>query len=162
MKMNESREYVVDYLYMLFSEHIAENIEKSIFNSSVRRIKAMKMTASWESPHFVNIYKCKWLEIKRALEKGPLHELIESGKIATKNVADQPPDVLWPDGPCDTMKKYLKSKETIKVIEAPPGMFICRKCKSDKTTYYQLQTRSADEPMTTFVTCTNCDLRWKC
>jgi transcription elongation factor S-II len=28
-------------------------------------------------------------------------------------------------------------------------------------TYYQLQTRSADEPMTTFVTCVNCDNRWK-
>ena len=31
-----------------------------------------------------------------------------------------------------------------------------------KCTYYQLQTRSADEPMTTFVTCINCGNRWKC
>lgn len=30
-----------------------------------------------------------------------------------------------------------------------------------KTTYYQMQTRSADEPMTTFVTCVNCGNRWK-
>eukprot|EP00743_Colponemidia_sp_Colp-15_P004416 GILK01004762.1.p1 GENE.GILK01004762.1~~GILK01004762.1.p1 ORF type:complete len:291 (-),score=57.42 GILK01004762.1:149-1021(-) len=41
------------------------------------------------------------------------------------------------------------------------GMFVCGKCKSDKTTYYQMQTRSADEPMTTFVTCLNCGNRWK-
>lgn len=33
------------------------------------------------------------------------------------------------------------------------GMFPCRKCKSKKTTFYEQQTRSADEPMTTFVTC---------
>lgn len=46
--------------------------------------------------------------------------------------------------------------------EAPDGMFTCGKCRSQKTTYYQLQTRSADEPMTTFVTCTNCSKRWKC
>merc|ERR1712194_422590 len=33
------------------------------------------------------------------------------------------------------------------------GLFTCGKCKSTRTTYYQLQTRSSDEPMTTFVQC---------
>jgi DNA-directed RNA polymerase subunit M/transcription elongation factor TFIIS len=42
------------------------------------------------------------------------------------------------------------------------GLFKCRKCKSVKTAYYQMQTRSADEPMTTYVTCRNCGLKWKC
>lgn len=32
-------------------------------------------------------------------------------------------------------------------------LFICNKCKQNKTTYFQMQTRSSDEPMTTFVTC---------
>ena len=45
---------------------------------------------------------------------------------------------------------------------AMPGMFTCGRCKSDQTTYYQLQTRSADEPMTTFVSCLECGNRWKC
>eukprot|EP00475_Leptophrys_vorax_P040813 TRINITY_DN763_c0_g1_i2.p1 TRINITY_DN763_c0_g1~~TRINITY_DN763_c0_g1_i2.p1 ORF type:complete len:318 (+),score=82.58 TRINITY_DN763_c0_g1_i2:46-999(+) len=44
---------------------------------------------------------------------------------------------------------------------AKPGMFWCGKCKKNKTTYYQLQTRGADEPMTTFVTCLNCGNRWR-
>ncbi len=39
--------------------------------------------------------------------------------------------------------------------------FTCGKCKQNKTTYRQLQTRSSDEPMTTFVTCLNCGNRWK-
>ena len=39
--------------------------------------------------------------------------------------------------------------------------FTCRKCKSKDCSYYQMQTRSADEPMTTFVTCENCGNRWK-
>ena len=47
-------------------------------------------------------------------------------------------------------------------IEASTDNFTCRKCKSKKCTYYQLQTRSADEPMTTFVTCIDCGNRWKC
>ena len=45
--------------------------------------------------------------------------------------------------------------------EASTDAFKCGKCKQRKCTYYQLQTRSADEPMTTFVTCVNCDNRWK-
>lgn len=44
---------------------------------------------------------------------------------------------------------------------ATTDMFKCGKCHQRKTTYYQMQTRSADEPMTTFVTCVNCDNRWK-
>eukprot|EP01129_Flabellula_baltica_P005114 TRINITY_DN1826_c0_g1_i1.p1 TRINITY_DN1826_c0_g1~~TRINITY_DN1826_c0_g1_i1.p1 ORF type:complete len:124 (+),score=31.39 TRINITY_DN1826_c0_g1_i1:746-1117(+) len=42
------------------------------------------------------------------------------------------------------------------------GTFICHKCGSNSTDYYQLQTRSADEPMTTFVNCLDCGKRWRC
>ncbi|KAF8321205.1 transcription elongation factor [Clavulina sp. PMI_390] len=45
--------------------------------------------------------------------------------------------------------------------EAETDMFQCGRCKQRKTRYRQAQTRSADEPMTTFVTCTNCGNRWK-
>jgi transcription elongation factor S-II len=37
----------------------------------------------------------------------------------------------------------------------------CNKCGQKKVTYTQAQTRSADEPMTTFCTCLNCGNRWK-
>lgn len=37
----------------------------------------------------------------------------------------------------------------------------CGKCKKRNCTYNQLQTRSADEPMTTFVLCNECGNRWK-
>jgi transcription elongation factor S-II len=37
----------------------------------------------------------------------------------------------------------------------------CGKCGQRKVTYTQAQTRSADEPMTTFCTCLNCGNRWK-
>ena len=45
--------------------------------------------------------------------------------------------------------------------EAETDMFKCGKCKQRRCRYYQMQTRSADEPMTTFVTCTNCNNKWK-
>ncbi len=37
----------------------------------------------------------------------------------------------------------------------------CGKCKQKKVSYSQAQTRSADEPMTTFCECTVCGNRWK-
>ncbi|KFM60591.1 Transcription elongation factor S-II, partial [Stegodyphus mimosarum] len=37
----------------------------------------------------------------------------------------------------------------------------CGKCKKSNCTYNQVQTRSADEPMTTFVFCNECGHRWK-
>ncbi|XP_022692851.1 transcription elongation factor S-II-like isoform X1 [Varroa jacobsoni] len=37
----------------------------------------------------------------------------------------------------------------------------CGKCRKSNCTYNQVQTRSADEPMTTFVFCNECGHRWK-
>ncbi|URE07840.1 Transcription elongation factor A protein [Musa troglodytarum] len=45
--------------------------------------------------------------------------------------------------------------------KATTDQFKCGRCGQRKTTYYQMQTRSADEPMTTFVTCVNCNNHWK-
>lgn len=45
--------------------------------------------------------------------------------------------------------------------EAETDAFQCGKCHQRKCTYFQKQTRSADEPMTTFVTCTHCLNKWK-
>ncbi|KAG1151844.1 hypothetical protein G6F37_001621 [Rhizopus arrhizus] len=45
--------------------------------------------------------------------------------------------------------------------QAETDMFKCGKCQGRKCTYFQMQTRSADEPMTTFVTCVNCGNHWK-
>ena len=42
------------------------------------------------------------------------------------------------------------------------GNLQCPKCKGRKIHRIEKQTRSADEPMTTFVTCIECGNRWKC
>ena len=41
------------------------------------------------------------------------------------------------------------------------GMHKCWKCKTYKTIFHEMQTRSADEPMTVFVNCLNCGNSWK-
>ena len=45
--------------------------------------------------------------------------------------------------------------------EMATDQYKCGRCHKRECTYFQLQTRSADEPMTTFVTCLNCGKRWK-
>lgn len=41
------------------------------------------------------------------------------------------------------------------------SMYTCGHCKNTQCSFYQLQTRSADEPMTTFIRCLKCGKRWK-
>lgn len=62
-----------------------------------------------------------------------------------------------------TMKYLAKHSQAGpgKEEQATTDMFRCGKCGQRKTTYFQLQTRSADEPMTTFITCLHCGNRWK-
>jgi len=57
----------------------------------------------------------------------------------------------------DNLFKSLSAAEK----QAETDAFQCLRCKQRKCIYRQAQTRSADEPMTTFVTCTACGNRWK-
>lgn len=58
-------------------------------------------------------------------------------------------------------QKALFNSERAAAPKASTNEFRCGRCKKKETTYYQMQTRSADEPMTTFVTCVNCGNHWK-
>lgn len=57
--------------------------------------------------------------------------------------------------------KALFECERGQQMQASTDQFRCGKCGQRKTTYFELQTRSADEPMTAFITCVNCGARWK-
>ena len=56
-------------------------------------------------------------------------------------------------------------KQEIRALEGDKdmssNMFKCKACGKSQTTYYELQTRSADEPMTIFIRCIPCGKQWR-
>lgn len=162
-KMAALREHVLSKLTELNEKH-AKNIEVSIFNWTVRRYPK---NASWENKVFREAYKHRFFEMKRALTTGSLLENIIDKTVKAKDLVRMEADTLMPEGPYAQAIMTAKQRELdiethkAKMDEEYEGIFKCRKCGSKKTTYYQLQTRSADEPMTTYVTCTSCDNHWK-
>lgn len=63
----------------------------------------------------------------------------------------------------DYRQRVLRDLKPPTPDELPHGMFRCPRCRKDHTTYYEMQTRSADEPTTKFVTCLNpgCGITFK-
>jgi DNA-directed RNA polymerase subunit M/transcription elongation factor TFIIS len=55
----------------------------------------------------------------------------------------------------------ILSNTVPKPLISKSALFRCRKCRSDNISYYQQQTRSADEPMTNFCKCGNCGFEWR-
>ena len=45
--------------------------------------------------------------------------------------------------------------------EVTEGVYRCRNCGGKRTIQHEQQTRSADEPMTLFITCVDCKNTWK-
>ena len=41
------------------------------------------------------------------------------------------------------------------------SMYRCGRCRKSRCSFYEMQTRSGDEPMTQFITCLHCNNRWK-
>jgi transcription elongation factor S-II len=151
------------------SENSVKNIEKSVYNWAIHDSKIKNIVPTWENKTFREKYKQKMCSIIFTIKRNDqtyLIERIQNGVIKTKDIAWLDPVQMWPGGPWDTLKKERDEKEIRMAmangrLEDYTGMFKCPKCKSWKTTYYQLQTRSADEPATNFHTCLDCDKRWK-
>ncbi len=91
-----------------------------------------------------------------------LSRLIKN-EFTPEQLVNMSPQDMFPENWKELIdEKYRREKilyETKK--EAMTDQFKCSKCKSRETAYFEMQTRSADEPMTIFITCLNCGKRWK-
>lgn len=145
---------------------IALNIERGIFNRIIQ-MSEQQNQKTWNS-----LFECKYkglatmiylnLKPDSYLENHNYMRRLLRKEFNEFEMVRLEPDERFPEKWCELVGRYAnESKKVYKEEEPSDGMFKCGKCKTYKTTYYQMQTRSADEPMTTFVSCFNCKNRWR-
>lgn len=117
---------------------------------------------------FRNIYESKVFNILENLDPDGyvgnpnLHIRVKKKEVSPAQLVRMTDRELYPE----KWAKYdEKRRQEIQHQEAQSesasDFYRCGKCKKRRTTYYQMQTRSGDEPMTTFIRCLECGNRWK-
>merc|ERR1711983_708389 len=99
-------------------------------------------------------------------KKNPsLRENVLCGVIAPERMAIMTSEEMASDEVKKQREAFIKegidSAQLAQVEGTKCSDMKCGKCGKRNCTYNQLQTRSADEPMTTFVMCNECGNRWK-
>lgn len=88
-----------------------------------------------------------------------------SGAITAQQLAKMTPEEMASDEMKKLRDKFVKEAINDAQLATVQGtetdLLKCGKCRKRNCTYNQIQTRSADEPMTTFVMCNSCGHRWK-
>jgi DNA-directed RNA polymerase subunit M/transcription elongation factor TFIIS len=144
----------------------ALNLERGIYNYTLRESDTKNIVKKWDNGYFVQIYADRLRTVCINLGSDYVIQLIVTKQIKAHELAFMSHQDMNPAKWSALIKaKQLRDKHKYETkVEASTDNFTCpnSKCRSTKCTYYQLQTRSADEPMTTFVTCIDCGKRWKC
>ena len=147
----------------LNNEKHSSNLEKGIFNYALKEADQRKIVKKWDNKHFVQIYLDRLRSIYTNLSDSII-EQISNGTVKAHVIAFMTHQELNPDKWTKLIEAKAKrdANKFETNIAAATDTFTCRKCKSNQCTYYQMQTRSADEPMTCYVNCLMCGNRWKC
>jgi transcription elongation factor S-II len=135
------------------AEDLAEELEDAIFaefkNTDMRYKNRVRSRIS-------NLKDSKNIELRGNFIRGA---------IPANRLAKMTPEEMASDEMKKLREKFVKESINDAQLATVQGtkteMLKCGKCKKKNCTYNQLQTRSADEPMTTFVLCNNCGNRWK-
>ncbi|SNW62911.1 Putative transcription elongation factor TFIIS, Zinc finger [Orpheovirus IHUMI-LCC2] len=113
-------------------------------------------------PYLSNTYRSLAYELimmyaeKMISLEGLYNLMLEVSRLRT-DIRDEQNRLIYSITPYDDARKSLATEISAYVTRnvTGKGLYKC-KCGSMETTYVQIQTRSADEPMTTFVTCNKC------
>ena len=139
------------------------NIETSIFNYAIKESRSKEIIVKWDNPMFVQIYLDRLRTIYMNMKNDEFLDQLKTGEVSPNILESMTHQEMNPKRWSKLIEMKIKRNESRynnKAV-ASTDMFTCRKCKSKKCTYYEMQTRSADEPSTIFVTCLDCGKNWK-
>ena len=136
-------------------------LEDNIYNFSLNFCKENNLNESLYEVynHKLDDIICN-LDANNEVKNDYLLKSIKNKDININDLVNMSPQELFPN-------KWKLILDKINYIEykkknmATTNIFTCKKCGKKKCSFYQLQTRSADEPMTTFVNCLVCGSSWK-
>ena len=168
--MYPKRQYCIDKFSEILElsklDSIVLNLEKGIFNETIKYCKKHKSELKWSNPIFLKKYSQLTRKIIANITYTPnasdVKDKIINNVWKAEDIASMTHIQLHPEFHEEIKLKIMEQYITKEPEQEHDGFFKCHKCKSMKTTYTQAQTRSADEPMTTFVVCLTCENRWKC
>ena len=149
-------------------KNICENIEKSIYNYASEQCKNKNIQPNIDNQIFLRIYVNKLMSIYNNLDKNSyiknesFHDEVIDGSINLEQIAFLSPQEInkkhW--------KKYIDKQSAVDefLYSRSAGIrtqeYKCGRCKEHNCSYYQMQVRCSDEPMTTFINCLNCGNSW--
>ena len=167
------RKGVNDVLKTIFADDLTDlqilQLESSIYNGAIKRAKTQRIVRSWTYPLFVHTYSMHARHIasnfsnKSYVGNTELFERFKNGEIQIQDLSKMDQYELNPtrwktqfDNQQMREKRQLEGDRSMAT-----DMFLCKRCGKRECTYYEMQTRSADEPMTIFITCLACGKHWR-
>lgn len=145
------------------------SLERSIFEVTFEHAQRSYIPLSWRSPLFGEAYRQTLRSVLSNIHpKSPvnntrlLRRVIE-GEFPLSRIPTLTSYEMYPENWFELKDKLVQREQ--KILEGNKSratdQFKCRRCYKRECTYYELQTRSADEPMTIFITCLNCGKEWR-
>ncbi|GAA0169222.1 general transcription factor [Lithospermum erythrorhizon] len=165
---NKIREMLAEALCKV-SREVDKDLEDAVNRCDPYRVAVSVETAMFEKWGKTNCaHKLKYRSIIFNMkdQKNPdFRRKVLFGQFVPDAIIELTPEQMASDA-MQEKNEHIKQKalfecERGQSLEATCEKFKCGRCGKRETTYYQMQTRSADEPMTTYVTCVNCSNRWK-
>jgi transcription elongation factor S-II len=149
------------YVEIGIPSDIANALEVALLQRCIRDCAKQGIEVTWANVAFWNHYRGRCIQF---YENAPdwIPKLV-SGELTPAAFAEMTVVELSPKRwKAQIEAQIAKEKHLYSPSGSASIYFYCSSCKKKtKCDYYQMQTRSADEPMTTFVTCLECDRRWK-
>lgn len=133
----------------------SNEVEIAILRKCVADAQAWFIDQTWDNSVFRNMYR------NRAIDLYRYRHLMTT--MSTDDFVNSTPIIQNPERWTEIVLSTSEKEKATHSKKQTASIFMdCRRCrKKTRCDYYQMQTRSADEPMTTFVTCLECDLRWR-